>query len=302
MKHLTVKQHCNRLYLIAIALLFSSCTFAQGTRLSWSGDIETARSFMGQLAELYKAQKKIDIQLKIGGTSQSIRDVASKKSDFGGSSRHLLDRAPEELGVTLYPIVWDGLVVVVNKAQTISNISLEQLRDLYNGNTNNWSQLGGADAELHFFTRTDRHAGVDYSLRQLLLSPGTADTVSGRTFDNADTLEAAVEKDAQAIGVTTISSARSRNLKILTLDGVSARYNAIKDGSYPLYHPIYITARNDSRNRRHIQNFLRFVRGSAAKRIIKRNGIVPYTEGFALVSKQLDRKAAIQARLYNNQP
>lgn len=62
-----------------------------------------------------------------------------------------------------------------------------------------------------------------------------------KTFPSSGPLEKAIIKDKYTFGVTGISSAKKRQVKILNIDGVEPDYNAIKSGRYTMYRPLYLT-------------------------------------------------------------
>lgn len=98
-------------------------------------------------------------------------------------------------------------------------------------------------------------------------------------------LEKAIEKDLYGLGITGISSARKRNVKILGYEGKIPTYENVKQGKYGLYRPLYlVTGPNPSKK---VKKFLSFATSDEGRQIIRNNGTVPYKDAFHLMRKML---------------
>ena len=98
-------------------------------------------------------------------------------------------------------------------------------------------------------------------------------------------LEKAVEKDPYAMGITGISSARKRNVKIQNFDGKTPSYENVKSGDYGLYRPLYlVTGPAPSKK---VRDFLAYAASDEGREIIRENGTVPYRDGLQLMRKML---------------
>jgi ABC-type phosphate transport system substrate-binding protein len=103
-----------------------------------------------------------------GGVTRSIREVAAEKADIGGSSRRHMWGEGHERGVTMIPFAWDGLAVIVNKTNPAKKIRIDDLRKVCLGEITNCKELGGADQPVKLFVREGRSSGVGSSTRKLL--------------------------------------------------------------------------------------------------------------------------------------
>ena len=272
-----------------LAVLGLAAGSASAQSLLYAGDVVSTHAFMADLISLYQSRGNPEIGLALTTSTSAIRRAASGEVEMGGASRAARSSDREERRATLYPIVWDALVVIVHPTNQISNITLQHLRDLYLGRITNWSELNGSEHEIELLIHADPLEGVDYNLAELILGDARTPLARTRTLASTRELESAVEKGPWSLAVTTYSSARKRKLKLLAVEGRSASVTGIQNGDYLLYIPLYLAVREDSRKRRQVQAFLRFAASSEAKRVLRRNGVVPYTDGLALTSKQLER-------------
>lgn len=262
---------------------------AAAQSLLYAGDLVCSRAVMAELVALYQARGKPGIGIELTSTTSAIRRAASGDVEMGGTSRRARATDRQERRATLYPIAWDALVAIVHPDNPIGNVTLAQLRDLYLGKITNWSELGGDDRPIELVVHVDALEGIDYNLADLILGDPGAALARTRTAADTEELEAAVEDGPRALAVTTYSSARKRRVRLLALEGRSASVPAIQSGDYLLYFPLYLAVREDSRKRREVREFLRFAGSPEARRVLRRNGVVPYTDGLALTSRQLER-------------
>jgi len=277
--------------LLALLLLAPTVSRAQ---LTYSGDLATTKAFMVDLAALYKLRGKGEISIELSSSSDAIKRAATGEFDLGGSARAPQTRDRQERRVAVYPVVWDALVVIVNRETPITNISLRQLYEVYSGRISNWTRLGAGDHPIQLFAHRDHMEGIDHSLKELLMGNANATIAASKDFTNTKLLEEAVEATPWSLAVTTYSSARKLKVRILALEGRSPSTQTIQSGDYLLYFPLYLALREDGRNRREVRNFLRFASGVDAKRVLRRNGLLPYTDGLSLGSRQLERSSMLE--------
>lgn len=266
--------------------------------LHWAGCGITRKAFMEELATAYEQQSGVHIELEGGGATRGIRDTASRAISFGGSCRLPLgDPAglrpqANEAGIRMVPVAWDALVVIVHPDNPVASISLPQLRDLLTGRITNWRELGGPDHAIELHVRSGRISGVGHTLRTLLFGdPGQDFTTTALIDKSTGPLEKAIESGPWAVGVTGVSSARKRQVKMLQLAGVEPTYANIKQGRYLLYRPLYLVAPlptlGETRDPR-VDDFIRFATGIDGARVLRAVGTVPYRDAPQLVMRQID--------------
>jgi phosphate transport system substrate-binding protein len=260
------------------------------TTLTWAGCGISRNAFMDELSAAFKEQTGIAIEVVGSGATQGIRQPSTGQSDMGGTCRLPLPGEAAEAIAHLEPVAWDALVVIVHKDTPVDNITLEQVRDLFVGRITNWSQLGGPDQPVHVYARRGKISGVGRMLRHLVYANFDQEFTATEFFPSSGPLERAVEANPWSIGVTGISSAQKRDVKILTLDGMEPSYDNIRSGAYTLYRPLYVAYDPSNPKAEHIQQFVRFVGSREGREVIRRNGCVPYTDALALIMKQLDQE------------
>jgi phosphate transport system substrate-binding protein len=274
----------------------SAKTTAAPKTITWAGCGITKNAFMSEMASAYKKKTGIEIDLKGGGATRGIRDVAAQKTEIGGTCRHVIEdpetlsTLPEERRVQLTPVAWDALVVIVHKDNPVDSITLEQIRALFTGKLTNWKQLGGRDAPIELYVRTGKISGVGRTKRELIFHNYDQEFVAKHVVDESATLEKDMVTNPNGVGITGVSSARKvKEAKILRLDGKEATYENIKSGDYLLYRPLYMVTHMSNLDAE-VKKFVDFVMGPEGKQVMRSVGTVPYEDAIGLWLKYLEQQ------------
>lgn len=280
-----------KLYLVSIigiSFLLSSTATYSADSLHWAGCGISKKAFMKEMAKAYTKKTGVQVKLSGGGATKGIRNAANGSIDIGGACRISIYKNKLERNAYQIPVAWDALVVFVNKKNPVSNITFQQLRDIYLGKITNWKQLGGNDAGIELFTRRGKLSGVGRTLRELVFANYDQDFKSTYVVKSSGPVEKGVLKNENGVGVSGISSAKKRDLKLLKLDGKAPNYDNIKNGSYALYRPLYLVI-NRKNKKPLVKDFIKYAVSREGQDIIKAQGTVPYKDALHLVMKQLDQ-------------
>jgi len=179
-------------------------------------------------------------------------------------------------------------VAFVNKDNPVDNITFTQLHNIYLGKITNWKQLGGNNAPIELFVRRGKMSGVGRTLRELVFANYNQEFKATYVVKSSGPVEKGVLKNKNGFGVSGISSAKKRDLKLLKLDGKAPTYENIKNGSYALYRPLYLVIKRGNKTPL-VRDFVKYAVSKEGKAIIRKQGTVPYAEALHLVMKQLDQ-------------
>jgi phosphate transport system substrate-binding protein len=262
---------------------------SQKTRLTWVGCGISKTAFMNELAAAYKRKTGTEIIVEGGGATRGIQDPAARKSDLGGSCRHVLP-SPEEENARLIPVGWDALAVIVNSENPVKKITREQLKSILTGKIKNWQPIGGPDEKIHVIIQEQglhgKISGVGLMMRELLFFNRDQDfTKDSTVVGDSGPVEDLVEHDKWALGVTGSSSARRRRLKMILFEGVLPSYENIAQGKYPLFRPLYLVIPKASANASSIKDFVAFALSDEGQKVLKQSGTVTLEDGTGLWAK-----------------
>ncbi len=274
------------LFMTAFVFALSlSQLFAQ--ELSWTGCGITKKAFMKEIAKAYEAKTGVKIVLTGGGATKGIRAASAGSSDLGGNCRHALVGAggqilPAEAEATMVQVAWDAIVVIAHADNPLEDISLKNLKKVFAGEITSWKDLGSPlNKRIVLCTRKGKTSGVGYMFRLLAYNdPEHVFKARSMTFKSSGPLEKKIEESPAALGISGISSARKKAVKILSIDGIKPTKEAIESGKYPLFRPLYIST--NKKQKAEVKKFIDFILSPEGQAIISKQGTVNLAEGKAL--------------------
>lgn len=222
------------------------------------------------LAEAYQADTGVTVTYNATGSGAGIQAVLEGRCDIGLSSRNLKDEEKAK-GLEGTTLALDGIAIIVNPANTVSDLDVEKIAKIYTGEIKNWKEVGGKDAEIVLIGRepgsgtrdgfesiTDTKDKCQY--RQELTSTGDVITTVGSNPD--------------AIGYASLASVKD-TVKAVTVGGVAPSEATIKDGTYVIQRPFVLVTNKDKALSDSAQKFFDYITSDAANKIITDSGVVP---------------------------
>lgn len=179
------------------------------------------------------------------GSSAGIKDTKAGTNNIGVSSRELKDEEKED-GLKTEVFAYDGIAVIVNPAnETASDITVEQLCDIYSGKITNWSEVGGEDKEIFVVSR-EESSGTRNAFEELIaLEDAGGLTSAAAVSEGNGPLQAAVAENENAIGYVSFSFIDD-SVKALTVGSVAPTVELAKTGEYPLARPFLFCYYDDT--------------------------------------------------------
>ena len=284
------------LVLFLFVFLSAEMVTAATKTLTWAGCGISKKAFMKEVSIAFEKKTGIKIDLKGGGATRGIREVASQKRDLGGSCRYTLENPKtlatdaRERRVKMDPVAWDALVVLVHKSNPVNDISVANIKKVFTGKITNWKQLGGNNAPIQLFYRKGKVSGVGRTIRELIFANYSQEFTKKATIvKSSGPLEKGIQgKAVNGIGISGISSARKRKVKILSIEGKKPTYDNIKNGSYLLYRPLFLVTHLQNKDP-DVRAFSNFVHSAEAEKIMRKAGTVPYGDAIDLWLKYLNQ-------------
>lgn len=207
---------------------------------------------------------------------------------FGARPSEAQLKMAEEAGVELEltPIGREAFVFFVNTENPVSNLSSQQLRDIYSGEIENWKNVGGKNQRILAFQRPENSGSqtmMEYFMGATpLREPLEAEYESG--MGDVVRRVAEYENSASSLGYsfryyTTIMMADSdeevSGIKLLAVDGVYPDTETIQSGEYPYTTQLYaITVANRTDAKNTIEPFLAWMIGPQGQKIVSDTGYV----------------------------
>ena len=206
------------------------------------------------LAEKYMAENpNVEITVEAGGSGVGITSTAEKSVDFGMSSRNLKDEektANPDMKTTL--LCTDGVAVVVNSANTATDLTVEQIKKIYLGEITDWKEVGGTAGTINLYTR-DSASGTREAFQTLFLGKDDKgeqieidETKCSGIFDSTGAVASAVQGDPMGIGYISLGIVpQYEGLKALKVGGVDATVEDMINGTYEYSRPFLLLTMGD---------------------------------------------------------
>jgi len=212
------------------------------------------------------------------GTSYGIGALMVKRCDLAAASRPLttneLELAkPDGTEFNDYVIGNYSVAVVVNAANTSSDLSAEQVRDIFTGKITNWKDVGGADAPIHLYIRNPI-SGTYLGFQELTMEkkPYGDNMVA---FTNHVGIVEAVAKDSGGIGYTSFDLLHQPGVKAVSIGGVTPTVENVNNGKYP-YARILRFYTDKANETPLAHDFATFAQSAEGQKILVQMGFVPH--------------------------
>ncbi len=188
--------------------------------------------------------------------------TADEKSKYGNNFKE-------------FEIGFDGICIAVSKQiydAGVTNLTKDQIKQIYAGNITNWKELGGPDEQIYVIAR-EQGSGTRDSFNEIIMGSTTVETpgVSTVAMGSAE-VKTAIAGSNNAIGYLGFSYLGG-NIEAIALDGVKPSIQSIKDGSYLLHRHLYFYTLGDPKPSS--KAFIDFVMSPDGQSIAQENGFIP---------------------------
>lgn len=245
---------------------------------SVSGTVSTDGStsmekVIGALSESYMAANKdVTVNYNPTGSGAGITAVQEGTCDIGLSSRALKDEETSA-GLTGTTVALDGIAVIVNADSQVSDLSVEQIGQIFSGEITNWKDVGGADAEIACIGR-EANSGTRDGFESITDTKDKCKLSQELTSTGA--VIEAVKNSPNAIGYASLSAVEGKDgIKALTVGGVACTEETVLDGTYQIQRPFVLVTKNDTPLSEAAQAFFDYATSPAANDLIRSAGAVP---------------------------
>lgn len=196
--------------------------------------------------------------------------MSEGRCDIGLSSRALKDDE-KAAGLKETIVALDGIAIIVNPENKVSDLSIEQIAKIYTGEITNWKDVGGDDAEIVLIGR-EAGSGTRDGFESIT---GTADSCKYRQeLTSTGDVITTVAGNPNAIGYASLASVKD-TVKGLSVGGIAPSEASVSDGSYAVQRPFVLVTKEGTELSAAAQAFFDYATGTAANDVITAAGAVP---------------------------
>lgn len=204
------------------------------------------------------------------GSGSGITAVSEGRCDIGLASRNLKDEEKKN-GLQETTLAYDGIALIVNPKNPVSDVSLETLSKIYRGEIKNWKELGGDDAAIILIGR-EAGSGTRDGFESITDTEGAC--LYRQELTSTGDVITTVASNPNAIGYASLASLKD-TVKILSVNGVEPSESTLKDGSYRMQRSFMLVIKKDTKLSPAAQKFFDYICSADAAGLIKAAGFVP---------------------------
>ena len=225
---------------------------------------------IGALGESFMAANpNVTFTYNPTGSGSGIQAVSEGRCDIGLSSRALKDEEKAS-GLKETIVALDGIAIIVNPANPVSDLDVETIAKIYTGEITNWKDVGGSDAEIVLIGR-EAGSGTRDGFESIT---GTSDACQYRQeLTSTGDVIATVAQNPDAIGYASLSAVKD-TVKALTVGGVAPSEDTVKDGSYVVQRPFVLVTKDGEALSETAQAFYDYALDPAQAELIGKAGAV----------------------------
>jgi len=255
---------------VLVIAALSGCGNKSGGTVSTEGSTSMEK-VIGALGEAFEGNNSgMTFTYNPTGSGSGISAVAEGRCDIGLSSRSLKE-AEKAQGLTETVLALDGIAVIVNPENPVSDLDLETIGKIYTGEITNWKDAGGSDAEIVLIGR-EAGSGTRDGFESITGTEGAC--AYRQELTSTGDVITTVAGNPGAIGYASLASVKD-TVKALSVGGAVPSEETVKDGSYPVQRPFMLVTKTDTRLSDTAQKFFDYITSPDAGQIISDAGAVP---------------------------
>ncbi len=266
--------------LVAGAVLASTAALAGNITVKGS---DTLVILAQKWAETYmKSHADVKIQVTGGGSGVGFAALQNKTTDLADASRPIKSKEIEACirafgkRPTEYKVAMDGLSIYVNEDNAVTQLSLEELAGIFDGQIKNWKEVGGSDSPIVVYSRENSSGTYEFFKEHVL--KGKDYTAGAQTLQGTAQVIQAVASEKRGIGYGGAAYAKGvRILKVSKDKGgqaIEANEENVLSNTYPISRFLFIYI-NPALDKGEIAAYLNWIRSDDGQKIVKNVGYYP---------------------------
>ena len=229
------------------------------------------------IAKFNQQQPAITFNLDTKGTGYGLAALRIGQCDIAAASRAAIQADHElarESGIELKDTVLGAysVAVVVNANNPVSNLTKDQVHDIFTGKITNWKEVGGPDATIALYIR-DPISGTHLGFKEVAMK-NEAYAAHPHLHTNYTAIVQAVVADTNGIGYSGIEQAKAPGAKTISIDDVAPSTETVNNGKYPYARTLRFYT-NKGNETQATKDFIQFVLSKEGQALMSQLGFTP---------------------------
>lgn len=258
---------------LVFATSFAFSAHAAGGKIVLTGS-STIAPLMAEIGKRFEERNPdVRVDVQTGGSSRGITDARTGLADIGMVSRAL---KKEEQDLRSFTVAMDGVGIILNSANPVSELTDQHIIDIYTGKLTDWAKVGGPAGPITVVTKAEGRSTLELFLAHFKLKASDirAQVVIG---DNQQGIKT-VAGNPGAIGYVSVGTAefeagQGSRIKLLNLGGIAASTENVRNGSFPLARPLNLVTKDEPSGV--VKDFIAFSQSSEVNDLLEEQFFVP---------------------------
>lgn len=231
--------------------------------------------------DFMKINKKAKIAVTGGGSGTGIAALLNKTVDIAQASRPIKSKEVKkgkEMGIEVkeWTVAFDGITVIINKNNPVSDLSVDQLRSIFIGEISNWKEVGGEDKKIVALSR-DSSSGTHAFYKEHVLRKGNEKGPEEYRSDaiflpSNQAIVDEIVKNETAIGYIGMGYMTPK-VKDVAVNGIKASVANVANKTYPVARGLYWYT--DGEPTGNTKKLIDFMFSSEGQKLVSKEGFVP---------------------------
>ncbi|MDO4490380.1 MAG: phosphate ABC transporter substrate-binding protein [Lachnospiraceae bacterium] len=243
---------------------------AAGKTITLAGSTSMEKLCEAMSESFMETYPDITVTVEYTGSGAGIESLVQGSVDIGNASRGLKD-GEKENGAVENVVAIDGIAVITDKENPATDLTTDQLADIYAGNITNWNEVGGIDEAIVVIGR-EAGSGTRGAFEELL---GVEDECAyAQELDSTGAVLAKVAATPGSIGYVSLDVV-DQSVQSVALNGVDATEENILAGEYLLSRPFVMATKGEiSEQKEEVQTWFSYVESEEGQNVITQLGLI----------------------------
>ncbi|MBN1433564.1 phosphate ABC transporter substrate-binding protein [Candidatus Fermentibacterales bacterium] len=197
----------------------------------------TVQPLAEKLGEAFEALHS-DIMVTVGGggSSVGVKAAGEGTADIGMASREVKESEFQEFpGIVVHTIARDGIAIVAHPGVSVSNLTVEQVRQIFSGEISNWSGVGGPNQVIVVIAR-EEGSGTRAAFEELVMDEALI-TSGAILLPSNGAVRTSVSTTPNSIAFLSFGYL-DPSVRGLSIEGIEPSVSNAKTGIYPVVRPL----------------------------------------------------------------
>lgn len=260
----------------AIAVSMISANAAQNGNVVIKGSTTVLPITMKGLEAFKSVRPAISISVEGSGSGNGIKALLDGTCDIANSSREMKKEEKEKASaagkkIKEIAVSYDMIVPVIHPSNNVKDLTMEQLKGIFDGTITNWKQVGGSDMNIVVVSRDSSSGTYEYWHESVMKKTDTRKDSLMQASNGA--VVNTVANNRKAIGYIGFGYLDS-SVKSIKVNAVEPTIKNGKSGKYPISRKLYMYV-NEKNYSADAKAFVSFLLGKNGQKIVSEAGFIP---------------------------